>query len=128
MRCELRPPLLFSAHCHCDSCRRSHAAPFVTWTAVPHDRFRLTSGEDALRSYRGSSHARRSFCGVCGTPMIYVSREWPGKTYVPVAVLVDPPAEAVAPQCHVHAAEAVSWCTLADGLPRHEGFDEPTPA
>ncbi len=120
VRFELTPPTSFFSHCHCESCRRSHSAAFVSWTGVPDEQFRWLSGEDTLRGYQSSNHATRSFCSICGTHLCYVSTDWPGKVYVPVAVLRDPMDRK--PEDHIHATEAVSWCRLGDDLPRYAGF------
>ena len=64
-------PTDFLAHCHCESCRRSHGAAFVSWTGVPHDRFELVRGEDDLRWYRSSEWILWGFCGNCGSSMLY---------------------------------------------------------
>ena len=122
VRFELTPPTDFFSHCHCESCRRAHAAPFVSWTGVLEHRFRWVAGADKLRGYRSSHHATRTFCTVCGTRVSYVSTEWPGKVYVPVATLLDPMDRE--PESHIHIGEAVPWCVLGDSLPRHQGFGE----
>ena len=122
VRYVLHGPLLFCGHCHCESCRRSHSAPVVTWTAVLTERFELVAGADELTAYQGSSHATRRFCQRCGSPMTYTSMAWPGKVYVPVASLEEPPA--TGPQYHVNAEEAVPWCRIDDGLPRCDGLDD----
>jgi hypothetical protein len=118
---RLGGPLLFLSHCHCASCRRAHAAAFVSWTAVPNERFEVVAGAEELRAYRSSEHATRTFCGVCGTSLSYVSTDWPGKTYVPAALIEGPLG--VAPDGHVNTAERVPWLDIADGLPQHRGLD-----
>jgi len=64
-------PTDFLAHCHCESCRRSHGAAFVSWTGVPLDRYELVRGEDDLRWYRSSEWILWGFCGNCGSSMLY---------------------------------------------------------
>jgi hypothetical protein len=68
---EIVFPTDFVAHCHCHSCRLSHGAPFVSWTSVPLDRFRLLSGGDVLRWYRSSEYVEWGFCPQCGSSMLY---------------------------------------------------------
>jgi len=64
-------PTDFLAHCHCDSCRRSHAAPFVTWTSVPLGQFVFVKGEVHVTWYRSSKFIQWGFCGLCGSSMLY---------------------------------------------------------
>jgi hypothetical protein len=64
-------PTDFVAHCHCRSCQLSHAAPFVTWTSVPMDRFEFVAGEGEVRWYRSSEFILWGFCGTCGSSLLY---------------------------------------------------------
>lgn len=110
----LTPPTLFVSHCHCDTCRRSHAAAFVTWTAVPTAQFEFTGGEDALTRYASSPGVERAFCRHCGSPVSYVSRDATDRVYVPVAVLdtIDQP-----PDSHVSFEERAAWLAGVVSLP-----------
>lgn len=64
-------PTEFLAHCHCESCRRSHGSAFVSWTGVPMERFELLKGKDELKWYRSSEWILWGFCGNCGSSMLY---------------------------------------------------------
>lgn len=64
-------PTDFLAHCHCESCRRSHGAVFVSWTGVPMDRYELIKGENDLKWYRSSECILWGFCRNCGSSMLY---------------------------------------------------------
>ncbi len=123
VRIALEPPTLFVSHCHCESCRRSHAAAFVTWTGVPEARFTLTQGEAALTRYESSPGAFRCFCSRCGSVMFtyYEARhadfgDAAGSVYVPVAILEGPLDRH--PSGHVSIEEAVPWFSFHDELPR----------
>ncbi len=123
VRIELDPPSLFASHCHCESCRRSHAAAFVTWTGVPDARFRVVEGEAEITRYASSPGAFRCFCSRCGTVMFTYYEpqhadfgDAAGSMYVPVAVLADPMDRQ--PDSHVSFEEAVPWFPFHDGLPR----------
>ncbi len=123
VRIALEPPTLFASNCHCESCRRSHGAAFVTWTGVPDERFRVVQGEAVVTRFESSAGAYRCFCSTCGTFMYtyYESvhadfGDAAGSTYVPVAVLDDPLDRA--PDSHVSFEEAVAWFPFQDGLPR----------
>ncbi|MGL6224535.1 MAG: GFA family protein, partial [Steroidobacteraceae bacterium] len=64
-------PPLWVAHCHCTMCRRAQGAGFVTWVGTGGESFELLGDAGRLRSYRSSTEATRSFCGRCGTPLIF---------------------------------------------------------
>lgn len=60
-------------NCHCTMCRRTSAAPFVTWVIMPKENFRFTRGTPAI--LESSDKGRRHFCRDCGTPLVFESRE-----------------------------------------------------
>lgn len=109
----LTPPTDFVSHCHCASCRRAHAAAFVTWTSVPTDRFAMIG---TPRDFESSPGVRRSFCPICGTQVIYRAESTPDRVYVPVAILdgIDQ-----LPDSHVSYEERASWLDHPESLPCH---------
>ena len=76
---ELTPPTLFASYCHCATCRRVHAAPFVAWTAVPVDAFRITAGSSDVTEYVSSPGVVRAFCARCGTSLFYLGDASPDR-------------------------------------------------
>lgn len=120
VRLALVPPTVFVSHCHCESCRRAHAAAFVTWTAVSEAAFTVERGVDALTAYGSSPGVTRSFCGRCGTQLIY-RMEGLDRVYVPVAVLegIDQ-----LPDSHVSYEERVAWLAGVETLPCFVGKSE----
>ncbi len=128
---ELLPPTDFVAHCHCRSCRLSHAAAFVTWTSVPLERFRFLSGERELGWYRSSASILWGFCRHCGSSMLYrADREGHpeapklDRMYVAAGSLAGPLDRA--PTAHVSYEERVDWNEDFHRLPRHLGKSEQT--
>jgi hypothetical protein len=115
---DLTPPTLFASYCHCESCRRTHAAPFVAWTAVPSEAFRLASGDDAVIEHASAPGVVRGFCKNCGTPLFYRGDAAPDRVYVPVAILetLDRPLDS-----HVSYEERVDWLRGVHALPCFEG-------
>ena len=112
---EVRGPVLWCGHCHCDSCRRATGSPFTTWFGVKRDDCRFTGAEPGV--YRSSPGVRRGYCTNCGSPMAFESERWPDEIHLYAASLEDPAA--ITPQFHVHVAEKLPWVVLADGLPQH---------
>ncbi|MEW6279272.1 MAG: GFA family protein [Candidatus Eremiobacterota bacterium] len=117
IRFEIEPPTEFCSHCHCQSCRLSHGAGFVTWTSVPEERFRLLHG--APRAYASSARVSWLFCGNCGSSMFYRSTEAPGRIYLTAANLIGPLDRE--PDSHVSFEEHVGWIERAGELPRFQG-------
>lgn len=57
-----------SLFCHCDSCRRAHAAPLYQVVYLPESCFEITAGAHLLNAFaRSPAHVVRSFCSVCGS-------------------------------------------------------------
>ncbi len=116
---ECDGPTEFAAHCHCESCRRAHSAPMVTWSSVPEDCFCLLSGQPELTEYGSSPGVTRSFCAVCGSPMFYRHVDVPGRVFFPVACVeaLDRPVES-----HVCYEQRVPWLEGIESLPCYRGL------
>lgn len=58
----------FTAYCHCDSCRRAHAAPLYQVVCIDREHLHIDEGADRVQDFRrpGASIVR-SFCGTCGS-------------------------------------------------------------
>jgi hypothetical protein len=120
VRYAVRGPLRSVLVCHCEECRRWHGAPAQS-TAAPRDRFDLTEqrGLRWVDSPRSDAHARRGFCGECGSSLFW---DAPGRDYVAIAAgSVDGPT-GVRTTAHWYVSQKGDWYDLPDdGLPRHEG-------
>lgn len=119
---DIDPPLGSITHCHCESCRRSASAAFVTWASAPATSLRITSGSEALTAFPSSPGARRSFCGRCGSQLFMLYDAEPEVAYVTFASLADP-GEA-RPHSHVSFEERVSWFPFEDALPKRRAKTE----
>ncbi len=120
---ELTFPSDMCGHCHCESCRRSHSAAFVTWTGVPRTQFKFLSGEDQIKKYQSSAVARWGFCSNCGTSFLYEHEQTPDRVWITVASLTGQLDRK--PENHVSFEEHVNWFTINDNLPRYrEKSDE----
>ncbi len=112
-------PSLFCGHCHCSMCRRNHGAGFVTWFAVPRDRFEVEEGEAQLVRFASSEHGARTFCGRCGSSLFCESSLHPDQMNVVLANM-DGPIDRP-PQVHVYFDDRADWVFVDDGLPRLGG-------
>jgi hypothetical protein len=102
------------AFCHCALCRRSVSGPVAAWVGAAPDAVRLT-GE--LVAYASSDHGRRTFCGGCGTQVMFEDDLTPD--YVDLSAgSLDAPEQAP-PIAHVWAANQLPWLKLDDGLPAY---------
>jgi len=106
------------AHCHCNSCRRSAGAAFVTWFTVPRERHEWTKG--APKRFSSSPGVTREFCGTCGTELAY-SNEKAAKTIDLTIGSLDCAAGHPADR-HIWTADRLDWLRLDDHLPAHGGW------
>lgn len=91
---EFQDPPLPALDCNCSVCRMTGFIHLI----VPHDRFDLISGREALSSYRfGTGAAEHLFCGHCGIKSFYQPRSHPGAWSVNANCL-DRPVELVIEQ------------------------------
>jgi len=73
--------------CNCSVCRMTGFLHVV----VPHERFELLTGRDALLSYRfGTGAAEHLFCGTCGVKSFYQPRSHPDAWSVNTNCLDEP--------------------------------------
>ncbi len=115
---ELTPPTEFCSHCHCESCRKTHGAAFVTWTSVPDTNFNIIKGADSLNKYESSPDIIWISCSHCSSPLFQTTIHSPGRIYVTVASLNDKLDRD--PDSHVSFEEHVNWVTINDKLPKHK--------
>ena len=103
--------------CHCESCRKWHAAPVNAYSVWPNEAVRVTQGEELLANYQ-SEKSNRHWCRHCGTGLMNrLSNE---VTVVYAMVLVGS-GYVPQPSCHIYCEETVF--DIQDGLPKY--FDLP---
>lgn len=106
------------ALCHCSDCRRASGAPAVSWALFARDAVTIAG---APLVYASSEHARRHFCGACGTSLFYTNEAiFPGQIDVQSATLDDP---GILPlQAQIQTAERVAWMAHLQDLPSFERY------
>ncbi len=115
---EARGEPLWTAHCHCHSCRRSTGAPVVTFVGYLRSQCNYTAGNRG--TYSSSPGVRRSFCPGCGTPLCYEADWCEDEIHLYISTLDAP--EHFTPKLHVHLAERIPWLHMNDALPGYAGF------
>ena len=107
VRFVARFPSRFCCHCHCQSCRQSHSAGFVTWIGFKSEQVAILSGAEELSAYASSPGTRRTFCRACGTKLFFESPRWPGEIHIALAAFATPVDRA--PEGHAFHEEHVAW-------------------
>jgi len=100
--------------CHCEDCRKSAGAPFVTWASFQRSNFKFTKGDPLEIAWAGRV---RSFCAMCGSTLTFTSQPDADEIDVTVAPLAQP--EIATPADHIWTEDRISWIKLADNLPQH---------
>jgi hypothetical protein len=113
VRYEVRGSLRPVVDCHCTQCRRT-SGHFAAFTATRSENLVLTESE-GLRWYRSSETARRGFCEICGSSVLW--ERAPGERISIAAGTLDVTTglETVA---HVFVEDSGDYYTISDGLPR----------
>lgn len=101
---------LWTAYCHCKSCRRATGSALAAYAGYAADRFAYTAGEPAL--FQSSAGVRRGFCARCGSPLTYEGDRWPGEVHVHIGTLDAP--DDFPPQGHAFETERLPWLHIAD--------------
>lgn len=102
-------------HCHCEDCRRSTGAAFVTWASFPRRDFRFVQGKPRVIAWAGRL---RSFCPDCGTSLTFMSGPETEEIDVTVASFDEP--ECVTPADHVWVCDRLLFIDSLGSLPTHE--------
>lgn len=90
VRFEVSGKSVFSAVCHCPSCRHASGAPLVAWALFERSSLSVTSGRPGV--FASSPGVQRSFCTACGTPLFYESDNLAGLVDITVFSFDEPEA------------------------------------
>jgi hypothetical protein len=109
------------SYCHCSDCRRATGAPvsaFVGFDAVD-----VTVYGEPRTFEHGP--VRRSFCGICGSPLAYVDERLAASIWFMLGAM-DSPGH-YKPTLHAWIGEQLPYLHISDGLPRIERTSVPRP-
>lgn len=114
VRFTTQGPLRAVTFCHCSQCRRQTGLYYAT-TSVPLAGLVLT-GADHITWYAASTHARRGFCGTCGSALFWQPL---GEDRMSIlAGAFDAPA-VLTPGKHICTQGRAQFYDISDGLPHH---------
>jgi hypothetical protein len=116
VRFELTGAAVRSGICHCRTCRKVASAPAMAFAIFPVEALNVLRGE--LKVFQSSPGVLRSFCGKCGSPLIYRSDEQPGQISVMTGSLDQP--QSIVPTYHLWTSQKIDWFDIADGRDVYE--------
>jgi len=111
------PPVMVE-YCHCDSCRRSSGSAVTVLAGFPRDGFEILNGLPTY--YESTPVVKRSFCGICGSPLFYENQEYPDEVYISLGSFDQP--EQLPPDRHVWVSERITWHRIGDDLSQYDQF------
>ena len=118
VRFEVDEPLLRANHCHCSRCRRHSGTAVCTQARVRREQFRLLSGAELIRTYRGGdAYAVKAFCAVCGSSLFGGS--WPEGAQVSIRLGAFDDDPGIRPQFHTFVDSRAPWDEIIDDLPQY---------
>ena len=104
-------------NCHCNTCRKAHAAPFAPTAGVMRDHFRWIKGKEKLSEYESSPGKLRYFCSICGSQLM---AERPAQPHVIVRLATLDEDPGLRPEAHLWCSHDVPWLQDADGAAHHD--------
>lgn len=104
-------------NCHCNTCRKAHAAPFAPTAGVMRDHFRWIKGKEKLSEYESSPGKLRYFCSICGSQLM---AERPAQPHVIVRVATLDEDPGLRPEVHLWRSHDVPWLQDAEGAVHHD--------
>lgn len=114
---ETSAPLQASSHCHCSMCRKAHGAAFGSYVSVRREHHRFVQGQALVRTYPSSARVTRTFCSVCGSPLLWHSEDshadWVAVPLGTLDTAFDTP-----PQKHIYVDSKAPWVVICDGFPQ----------
>lgn len=112
LRYEVRGAAAETTVCHCSDCRRASGAPFVAWTFFQSGSLSWLHGIPKLLRF---AERERSFCGDCGTPLIFFDPATPEWFEVNTCTFDKPEFHAPSNECWLD--DHISWARLKQELP-----------
>jgi hypothetical protein len=118
---EIDFPAFWAWHDHSAASRRAHGAAYATYVGVWRRHFRVTKGAKTIARFEDkAAGAIRSFCGRCGTPMLYERKRSKHMVNVPRAILESRTGRE--PRYHLAIEEIQDWAYTGEKLVPLKGY------
>jgi hypothetical protein len=118
---EIDVPAFWAWHDHSKSSQRAHGAAYATYVGCWKSRMRVRKGKRSIGAFEdAASGAVRSFCKVCGTPLLYQRPRSPRMVDIPRALFATRTGRE--PLYHLNLAEAAEWEYRGEALKPLKGY------
>lgn len=116
---EIEFPAFWAWHDHSAATRLAHGAAAATFVGCWRSRVRITGGAGHLTRFSADGRAR-SFCAICGTPILYERDHAPSMVNLPRALFAGRTGRE--PRYHVGIAEMPDWAYRGEALAPLPGY------
>ena len=121
VRLEIDVPAVWAWHDHSKASRHAQGCAYATYVGSWKSRFRLLAGEDHLTRFEDpAGGGARSFCKLCGTPMLYERTRAPKMINIPRSVFETRTGRE--PRYHLGLSEAADWTYRGETLAPLKGY------
>lgn len=118
---EIDLPAFWAWHDHSRESRRAHASAYATYVGCWKSRVRVVKGQKNISSFEEpATHAVRSFCAKCGTPLLYERARAPRMVNIPRALFDGRTGRE--PLYHIAIEEAPEWEYRGEALVPLKGY------
>ena len=121
VKLEFDVPAFWAWHDHSRASRHAQGCAYATYIGVWRSKLRFLEGEDEITRYEDAkAGTTRSFCGVCGTPLLYERGKSPKMVNLPRALFTTRTGRE--PRYHIAIQELQDWTYLGERLVPLKGF------
>ena len=121
VRFEIRGGIRNVIYCHCSQCRKAQGSAFATNGIVNAAEFRIVSGEELLTGYEATPGQTKSFCSICGSPIMSRSVSKPDQVRVRLGTVESDIDER--PGAHIFVTSKANWEDICGDLPQYESYE-----
>ena len=112
---EIDVPARWAWHDHSAPSRLAQGSAYVTYVGSWRSRFRVLGGAEHITRFEDAeTRTIRSFCGRCGTPLIYERQTSPTMVNIPRALFVTRTGRE--PRYHMHMEQSAEWTWRGEPL------------
>jgi hypothetical protein len=121
VRLEIDYPAFWAWHDHSEASRRAQGCAYATYVGTWKSRFRVVKGTKTIRRFENNKTGEtRSFCSICGTPLLYERARAPKWVNIPRALFETRTGRE--PRYHLHLDESPEWAYRGEKLAPLKGY------
>jgi len=121
VRFEIHGGIRNIVYCHCSQCRKAQGSAFATNGIVNAADFKIVAGEEMLTGYEATPGQTKSFCRVCGSPIMSRSVSSPDQVRVRLGTVESDIGER--PGAHIFVTSKANWEDICGDLPQYEAYE-----